>query len=347
VTDRLVLPRPDDWHAHLRDGDTARAVVPHSAVFHRVVAMPNLVPAITDADAARAYVARLTDALPRGATTHFLATAYLTDHTDPSALVAGHAAGAWVAAKWYPARATTNSHAGVTDPRHLRPALRRMADVGMPLLVHGEVTDAHVDVFDREAVFLREVLAPIVAELPDLRVVVEHATTREAVDFVAARPRNVAATLTPHHLRWNRGALFDGGLRPHAYCLPVLKREEHRRALVAAATSGDPRFFAGTDTAPHPVSKKEADCGCAGVFNAPTALAAYAQAFDEAGRLDHLAGFLSQHGAAFYGLPPAPDTITLERAPWTPPEVVALPQGGHVRVFLGGEVLPWRVAGVS
>ncbi len=341
----LRLPRPDDWHAHLRDGDTLRAVVPASAAFFRVIAMPNLVPPVTDAAAAVAYRERLQAALPAGSPTTFLPTAYLTDATDPEALVAGHAAGAWFAAKWYPARATTNAHFGVTDPARLRPVLRRMADAGMPLLVHGEVTDPHVDVFDREATFLREILAPIVAALPDLRVVFEHATTREAVDFVRAHPRNVAATITPHHLWWNRNALFDGGLRPHAYCLPVLKREEHRRALREAATSGDPRFFAGTDTAPHAVAKKEQDCGCAGVFNAPTAVAAYAAVFEEEGALDRLPGFLSVHGAAFHGLSPSPETVTLRREPWVPDAAVPLPQGGAVRVFLGGETLAWRLVG--
>lgn len=343
MTDAIELPRPDDWHAHLRDGELARAVVPHSAAFHRVVAMPNLVPPVTAADQARAYVDRLRGLLPEGAPTIFLATAYLTDHTDPDALVAGHAAGAWFGAKWYPARATTNAHLGVTDPRHLRPALRRLSEVGMPLLVHGEVTDPAVDVFDREAVFLREVLGPLLREFPDLRVVVEHATTREAVDFVRAHGGRVGATLTPHHLWWSRNALFDGGLRPHAYCLPVLKREEHRRALRQAATSGEPWFFAGTDTAPHPVAKKEADCGCAGVFNAPTAIAAYAQVFEEEGALDRLAGFLSVHGAAFHGLAPSPDTVRLVRSDWVPPEAIPLP-GGAVRVFLGGAPLRWSTA---
>ncbi len=345
MTDTLELPRPDDWHAHLRDGDTLRAVAPHSAAFYRVIAMPNLVPPIDTAEAALAYRERLLAALPPGSPTVPLTTAYLTDHTSPDALAAGFRSGAFFAAKWYPARATTNAHHGVSDPAKLRPVLARMADEGMPLLVHGEVTDPAVDVFDREAEFLRTVLGPVVEALPALRVVVEHITTRESVDFVERHARNVGATITPHHLWWNRNALFDGGLRPHAYCLPVLKREEHRRALRAAATSGDPRFFAGTDTAPHAVARKEMDCGCAGVFNAPTAVAAYAQVFEDEGALAALPGFLSRHGAAFYGLAPSPETVRLVREPWTPPETIPLPQGGSVRVFLGGETLRWRLVG--
>ena len=343
----IELPVPDDWHCHLRDGDVLRAVAPASAGFGRVIAMPNLVPPVDTAEAALAYRDRIRAALPEGCGTEPLMVAYLTDHTDPDAIARGHAAGAFVAAKWYPAKATTNAHFGVTDPERIRPVLARMAELGMPLLVHGEVTDPHVDVFDREAEFLARVLGPIVEALPHLRVVVEHATTREAVAFVRRYPGRVAATITPHHLWWNRNALFDGGLRPHAYCLPVLKREEHRQALRAAATSGEPGFFAGTDSAPHAVARKEMDCGCAGVFNAPTAVAAYAAVFEEEGALDHLPGFLSVHGAAFYGLSPSSRTITLAKEPWEAPRAWPLLAGGDVRVFLGGETLAWRVRGAT
>lgn len=335
---QLVLRRPDDWHLHLRDGEMLAAVAPHSRAFGRVIAMPNLSPPITTVAAAAAYRERIEAAGLRP-----LMTCYLTDRADPGELARGFCEGVWVAAKLYPAKATTNSEHGVTDVAQVMAALERMAEIGMPLLVHGEVTDPDVDVFDREAAFLDRVLGPLCARLPSLKVVLEHATTREAVAFVQSAPRHVAATLTPHHLWWNRNALFDGGLRPHAYCLPVLKRERDRLALRAAATSGDPRFFAGTDSAPHAVARKEQDCGCAGVFCAPTALAAYAQVFEDEGALDRLEGFLSLHGAAFYGLPPSEERVALLREPWTPPVVVPAAEGG-VRVFLGGEVLRWRVA---
>ncbi len=341
----LVIPRPDDWHVHLRDGGSLRSVLPWSARLGRLIAMPNLVPPVTTIAAARAYAGRIREALPEGATVEPLCVAYLTDDTDPDELARGHAEGAWVAAKWYPAKATTNSDAGVTSVDRIERALRKMADVGMPLLVHGEVTDPSVDVFDRERVFLETVLGPLLERIPDLRCVVEHATTRAAVAFVRERGPNVAATLTPHHLWWNRNALFDGGLRPHAYCLPVLKREGDRRALREAATSGDPSFFAGSDSAPHAVGAKEKDCGCAGVFCAPTAISAYAAVFEEEGALDRLAGFLSVHGARFYGLSPRADTVRLVADGWTAPPAVPLAGGGEVRVFLGGEALRWRVDG--
>ncbi|MCB9684217.1 MAG: dihydroorotase [Alphaproteobacteria bacterium] len=339
----LVLPRPDDWHVHLRDGAALRSVMPSSARMGRLIVMPNLVPPVTSIDDALAYRERIQAAMPEGSTAEPLLTAYLTDRTDPEELRRGYAQGVWVAAKLYPAKATTNSDAGVTDVSRILPALRVMAEIGMPLLVHGEVTRSEVDVFDREATFLREVLGPLLDELTDLRCVVEHATTRAAVDFVAARGPRVGATITPHHLWWNRNALFDGGLRPHAYCLPVLKREEDRRALREAATSGDASFFAGTDSAPHAISAKEKDCGCAGVFNAPTAVAGYAAVFDEEGALHRLRGFLSEHGAAFYGLAPRADTVRIVRRPWVAPETIPLEGGGSVRVFLGGTPLPFSV----
>ncbi len=336
----LTIPRPDDWHVHLRDGAMLASVAPFSAGFGRILAMPNLVPPVDTAAAARAYRARIA---ATGAPFAPLLATYLTDRTDPDDLEAGFRAGDLVAVKWYPAGATTHSDRGVTDVRHVAAVLERMAAIGLPLLVHGEVTDRRVDIFDRERVFLETILGPLLDRLPALRCVVEHATTRDAVAFVRSRP-NTAATITPHHLWWNRNALFEGGLRPHAYCLPVLKREEDRQALRAAATGGDPRFFAGTDSAPHPVHKKEADCGCAGVFCAPTAIAAYAQVFDEEQALDRLGGFLSQHGAAFYRLPVSAETVQIEERAWTPPECIAI-EGGTVRVFLGGETLRWAVSG--
>lgn len=338
----IEVPRPDDWHVHLRDGDMLRAVAPSSAGFGRVLAMPNTVPPITTTAAGRAYLDRIRAAIGSGPTVHL--AAYLTDTTDPDDLLRGFTEGTFLAAKLYPAGATTHSDAGVTDIAALRPVLARMADAGMPLCVHGEVTDPVVDVFDRERVFLDTVLDPILAALPKLRVVVEHATTRHAVAFVRRHAPRVAATITPHHLWWSRNALFAGGLRPHAYCLPVLKREEDRQALVEAATSGEPAFFCGTDSAPHPVHLKEADCGCAGVFNAPTAIAAYATVFDRAGELSRLAGFLSTRGAAFYGLSGARERVRIERRAFTPPRGVPCP-GGEIRVFLGGETLEWSVSG--
>lgn len=334
----LSILRPDDWHAHLRDGAQLAAMVPHHADFGRVIVMPNLAPPVVTVADAVAYRARIAACQPAFEP---LMVAYLTDRTTPETIAEGFASGAWVAAKWYPARATTHSEHGVTDPARLRPVFERMAAIGMPLLVHGEVTDPHVDVFDREAVFLETILGPLVDALPALRVVLEHVTTAAGVRFVEARPQ-LAATVTPHHLWWNRNALFDGGLRPHAYCLPLLKTEADRVALRTAVTSGDPRFFAGTDSAPHVVARKEMDCGCAGVFNAPTAIAAYAQVFDEQGALDRLEGFLSRHGPSFYRLPLATDRITLTRTPWTPPATVA-GDGGPVRVFLGGLPLAWQV----
>lgn len=340
---RLTLRAPDDWHLHLRDGAMLAAVAPETARhFARALVMPNLVPPVTTADAARGYRERILAAMPAGFEP--LLTCYLTDDVDGDALVAAWHEGVWQAAKLYPANATTNSAHGVTDLSRIEGALHALADAGMPLCVHGEVTTAGVDVFDRERVFLDTVLGPLLERIPALRVVVEHATTAAAIAFVKAHEARVAATLTPHHLWWNRNALFDGGLRPHAYCLPVLKRETDRQALVEAATSGDPRFFAGTDSAPHRVDRKECDHGCAGVFNAPTALAAYAQVFDEAGALERLEGFLSEHGARFYGVPPNEGTITLERTPWTPPERVEVAGQEGVHTFLGGEALAWSVA---
>ena len=314
MPDTLTLRRPDDWHLHLRDGEMLRAVLPWTAkVFARAIVMPNLVPPVTTAAAAAAYRERIVAALPAGMDFTPLMTAYLTDATDPADLAAGRAAGILTAAKLYPAGATTNSANGVTDVARISAVLAKMEEIGMPLLVHGEVTDPAVDIFDREKVFIERVLAPTAKRFPGLRIVFEHITTEDGVAYVKGAGPNVAATITPHHLVINRNALFQGGIRPHMYCLPVAKRERHRLALRAAATSGDPSFFLGTDSAPHPMAEKESACGCAGIFNAPSALEVYAQVFDEEGALDRLEAFASLNGPAFYRLPANEGTVTIRR----------------------------------
>jgi dihydroorotase len=319
------------------------AVLPFTArQFGRAIVMPNLTPPITTARAAAAYRSRILAALPPGARFDPLMTAYLTDDADPDDLAAGFADGVLTAAKLYPAHATTNSAAGVSDIRKIERALERMAAIGMPLLIHGEVTDPDVDIFDRESAFIDRVLAPLTGRLPELRVVFEHVTTADAVAFVRESGPNVAATITPHHLLLNRNALFQGGIRPHHYCLPVVKRERHRLALVEAAASGDPAFFLGTDSAPHAVTAKESACGCAGIFNAPAAIEAYAEAFDQAGALDRLEAFASLNGPRFYRLPVNPDTITLTRAESPVPESVPIP-GGEIRPFRAGERFTWTL----
>jgi dihydroorotase len=343
---RLDLRRPDDWHVHLRDGALLRAVLPFTALcFGRGLIMPNLKPPVTTSAAARAYRDRIIAALPPGSGFQPLMACYLTDETDPDDLERGREAGVFAAAKLYPAGATTNSAAGVTDPARITPVLARMERIGLPLLVHGEVTDPGVDIFDREAVFLDRVLTPLIRDFPGLKLVLEHATTAEAIAFVRAHAasRPIAATLTAHHLLINRSDIFAGGLRPHLYCLPVAKRESHRRALVDAATSGEPWFFLGTDTAPHPVTAKESACGCAGIFTAPAALELYAGVFEAAGALDRLEAFASLNGAAFHGLAPNPDHITLEQAPMAVPEIVPTDDGDAVLPFRGGETLAWRI----
>ncbi len=345
MAETLKIHRPDDWHLHLRDGESMKAVVPFTAQqFGRAIVMPNLTPPIITAEAAMAYRDRIVAALPPGAVFTPLMTAYLTNGTDAKALEAGFRDGVFVAAKLYPAHATTNSAAGVTDIRNIDGVLERMAEIGMPLLIHGEVTEPSVDIFDREAVFIDTILEPLVRRLPSLRIVFEHATTERAVAFVRQAGANIGATITPHHLLLNRNAMFQGGIRPHHYCLPVVKRERHRLALVAAATSGDPHFFMGTDSAPHAVSAKETACGCAGIFNAPTAIELYAEVFDAAGALDRLEAFASLNGPRFYGLPVNEQFITLERSPMTVPNGVALPDGGEIRPFRAGETLAWRIA---
>jgi len=342
MSDSLTLARPDDWHVHLRDGDALAAVVPHTAAqFARAIVMPNLKPPVTRTEQALAYRERILAALPEGSDFQPLMTLYLTDQTPADEIAKAHAAGV-VAVKLYPAGATTNSNAGVTDLRHTRAALEAMQRIGMPLLVHGEVTDPQIDLFDREAVFIDKHLVPLRKDFPELKIVFEHITTREAAQYVAQAGKHTAATITAHHLLFNRNALFLGGVRPHYYCLPVLKREVHRQALLKAATSGSDRFFLGTDSAPHATHMKEHASGCAGCYTALSALELYAQAFDSINALDKLEGFASFHGPDFYDLPRNSGTVTLKREAWTLPE--ELPLGGAgIKPLCGGESLDWQL----
>ncbi|MBS0518837.1 MAG: dihydroorotase [Proteobacteria bacterium] len=320
------IRRPDDWHVHLRDGAMLAACAVHTArQFARGIIMPNLVPPVTTVAEADAYRERIRRAVPAELDFEPLMTCYLTDGADPGELVRGKQEGVWVAAKLYPAHATTNSAHGVTSMDRIAPALEAMEKAGMPLLVHGEVTDPAVDIFDREAVFLDRVLAPLIRRHQGLKVVLEHVTTREGVQFVEAHAGRMGGTITPHHLSYNRNALFKGGIRPHFYCLPIAKREEHRLALRRVATSGHPAFFLGTDTAPHTADTKECACGCAGVFNAPVAMQVYAQVFMEENALDKLEAFASLNGPRFYGLPPNETRITLQARPLEAPERVEVP----------------------
>ena len=338
----LTLTRPDDWHLHVRDGDALSAVVPHTAAqFARAIIMPNLRPPVTTTEQALAYRARIAAAVPTGAQFEPLMTLYLTDNLAPQEIMRARAAGL-VAAKLYPAGATTNSDAGVTNLRNIYPTLQAMQRAGMLLLVHGEVTSPDIDLFDREAVFIDTQLIPLRRDFPELKIVFEHITTREAAQYVASAGPFTAATLTAHHLLYNRNAIFMGGIRPHYYCLPVLKRETHRQALVAAATSGSAQFFLGTDSAPHAVHLKEHASGCAGCYTAHAAMELYAQAFDGAGAMDKLEGFASFHGADFYGLPRNLGTITLRRESWTPPERFAFGQA-ELKPLASGEALSWRM----
>ena len=338
---RLVIRRPDDWHVHLRDGAMLEAVAPYTArQFARAIVMPNLAPPVTSVAAAEAYRARILAAVPEGIGFAPLMTCYLTDHADAGEIARGFDAGAWAAAKLYPANATTNAAHGVTDISTLAPALEAMQRIGMPLLVHGEVTDPETDIFDREALFINRVLTGLIRDFPALKIVFEHVTTAEAVAYVESAGPNLAATITPHHLVINRNAMFDGGIRPHAYCLPVAKRERHRQALRRAATSGSAKFFLGTDSAPHAREVKEAACGCAGIFNAPFALETYAAVFEEEGALERLEGFASENGPRFYGLPLNEGQVTLERVAVTVPD-----RFGDIVPFLAGETLRWRLLG--
>ncbi len=342
--DEITLTRPDDWHLHLRDGEVLADVVPHSAQqFARAIIMPNLKPPVTTAEQALAYRERILRHVPAGSGFTPLMTLYLTDNTSAADIEAAAATGHVYAVKLYPAGATTNSDSGVTDLERCDDALAAMADAGMPLLIHGEVTTEGVDIFDREATFLDERLAPLLERHPRLKVVLEHVTTEAAVRFVEQGPERLAATITAHHLLLNRNHMLVGGIRPHYYCLPILKRERDRGALIAAATSGNPKFFLGTDSAPHPRGAKENACGCAGIYTAPHALALYAEAFDAVGALNRLEGFASHHGPDFYGLPRNEERITLQRCA----TAVAreLPFGNGVIVpFRGGETVSWSTA---
>ncbi|QZD89162.1 dihydroorotase [Qipengyuania aurantiaca] len=340
----LTIRRPDDWHLHFRDGETMRAVVPHTArQFARAIVMPNLAPPVTTTALADSYRTRILEAVPEGLDFTPLMTAYLTDETDADDLAAGFADGVLTAAKLYPAGATTNSAHGVTDIANIERVLEKMAAIGMPLCVHGEVTHAEIDIFDREAVFIDRILAPVVERLPELKVIFEHITTKQAAEFVDATGLNVGATITPQHLHINRNAILVGGIRPHMFCLPVAKREEHRLALRKAATSGSAKYFLGTDSAPHHRHAKESDCGCAGIFNAPFALESYVTVFDEEEALDHFEAFASLNGPGFYGMPVNEETVTLEKAPV---EVPAEVNGGEAEIvpFHAGETLKWRLA---
>ncbi len=342
----LTLTRPDDWHLHLRDGEYMRAVLPDTAKrFARAVVMPNLKPPVTTVALALVYRERILAALPDGANFTPLMTLYLTDNTQPEEIIQSKqidGGKSVVAVKYYPAGATTNSDAGVTDLARCAAVLEAMQETGMPLLVHGEVTDTAVDIFDRERVFLEKVLMPLAVKYPRLKVVVEHITTREAAQFVTNAPANIAATITAHHLLLNRNALFAGGMRPHNYCLPVLKREVHREALVVAATSGNPKFFLGTDSAPHARHTKETDCGCAGCYTAHAGIELYAEAFEAAGALEKLEGFASHFGPDFYRLPRNRDTITLVKEAWRVPADVAYGADRLTQFRAGGEVA-WRM----
>ncbi len=339
----ITLKRPDDWHLHLRDGATLASVVPHSArQFGRAIIMPNLTPPVTTTALALAYRERILAAVPDDCDFTPLMTLYLTDSTTAAEIAAAKASGHVQALKLYPAGATTNSAAGVTDVGKIDEALAAMTTAGLPLLVHGEVTDPAIDIFDREAVFIETVLRPMLERHPDLKVVLEHVTTRQGVDFVRSAGPNVAGTLTAHHLLWNRNAIFQGGLNPHAFCLPVLKRESHREALVEAATSGEASFFLGTDSAPHPRDAKESGCGCAGIYTAHAALELYASVFDAADCLENLEAFASVNGPQFYGLAIATETVTLTREPWRIPESYGL---GDSRVvpMCSGQDIDWQI----
>ncbi|MDO5658885.1 MAG: dihydroorotase [Paracoccus sp. (in: a-proteobacteria)] len=344
MTKTLRITRPDDWHLHLRDGAMLAAVAPDSAAFGRAIIMPNLVPPVVTGEEARAYRDRIRAALPAGAALQPLMTLYLTETTDPADILAAHAEGLIAAVKLYPAGATTNSASGVTDFDRVRPALEAMAEAGVPLCVHGEVTDAEIDIFDREAVFIDRVLDPIRRATPGLRVIMEHITTRDGVDYVRAGGEDLGGTITTHHLIINRNAILAGGIRPHYYCLPVAKRETHRLALREAAMSGESRFFLGTDSAPHPDRAKLAPCGCAGCYTAPNTMAILAQAFEDEGKLDALEAFVSLNGPRFYRLPVNPDQVTLTRhdAPVTYPDQITAGDE-TVTVFDPGFPLYWTM----
>ncbi len=339
----LTLTRPDDWHLHVRDGDVLKHIIPHTAQrFARAIIMPNLKPPVTTTAQALAYRQRILESVPKGRSFEPLMTLYLTDKLHASEIHQARASGKIYAVKLYPAGATTNSDAGVTDITRTYAALEVMAEVGMPLLVHGEVTTPEVDVFDREKVFIDTVLAPLLKHLPQLKVVLEHVTTRDAVQLVSEGPATLAATITPHHLLYNRNAMFKGGIRPHYYCLPIIKREEHRLALLAAATSGNPKFFLGTDSAPHAQHTKENACGCAGIYSSHAGIELYAEAFESVNALDKLEAFASFYGPDYYGLPRNHEKVTLIKEAWQVP--AQLPFGQHQIVPLrAGETIAWKI----
>ncbi|MBR9923555.1 MAG: dihydroorotase [Gammaproteobacteria bacterium] len=342
--DAITLTRPDDWHLHLRDDEALSAVVGHTAAqMGRAIIMPNLTPPITTTAQAIAYRQRILAALPEGSAFEPLMTLYLTDTTPPEEIERAAESGIVKAVKLYPAGATTNSASGVTDIAHCDDTIAMLASVGMPLLVHGEVTDHEIDIFDREAVFIERVMKPLLAKHPKLKVVFEHITTQQAAEFVAAAPDNIAATITAHHLLFNRNKMLAGGIRPHYYCLPILKREQHRQALLKAATSGSPKFFLGTDSAPHAQGDKESSCGCAGAYTAPAAIELYAAAFEEMDALDKLEAFASLNGPRFYGLPVNADSVTLERRSWNLPTHYPYTAGQHIIPLMAGESLAWKL----
>lgn len=346
---KLHIRRPDDWHLHLRDGEMMAGVIAHTADhIGRAIIMPNLVPPVVTTADALAYLDRITAHVPEGSSFSPQMTLYLTEMTDPEDVAAGAASGLVRALKLYPAGATTNSDSGVRNFDAVMPVLDRMAEIGLPLCVHGEVTDPRIDIFDREAVFIDKVLDPLRRRVPDLRVVMEHVTTRDGIEYVMSAAQGLAATLTTHHLIINRNHILVGGIRPHYYCLPIAKREEHRLSLRAAAVSGDPRFFSGTDSAPHSDPTKETACGCAGCFTAPNNIACLAHVFEEENALDRLEGFVSEHGARFYGQPPADDRITLVRSdtPVQYPDKIDT-RAGSVTVFDPGFPLHWKIEGLS
>ncbi len=344
MTERLEIIRPDDWHVHLRDGNMLETVVNFTAhQFARAIVMPNLTPPVTTVELARDYRSRIKSVVRESLSFEPLMTCYLTDGIDPEEIRNGYAEGVFTAAKLYPAHATTNSAHGVTDVKKIYPALEVLQSTGMPLLVHGEVTHSEVDIFDREAVFIDEVLIPLMKDFQGLKIVFEHITTAEAADYVFEGPENLGATITPHHLEFNRNAIFQGGIRPHYYCLPIAKREKHRLALRRVATSGSSKFFLGTDSAPHAVGAKEAACGCAGLFNAPSALQSYLKTFQEEGALDKFEAFASINGPKFYGLPVNNQKIVLEKSPVKIPEAI-LVDDTHVVPFHAGEVMEWNLS---
>lgn len=340
----LKITRPDDWHLHVRDGVVLQNVVPHTArCFARAIIMPNLKPPVTTVQQALAYRERILASVPTDSTFEPLMTLYLTDNTSPAEIRAAVDNPHLHAVKYYPAGATTNADSGVTDISKTYAVLEVMEELGLPLLIHGEVTDPAVDIFDREAVFIETVLVPLLQQYPKLRVVLEHITTRQAVEFILATPDNIAATITAHHLLMNRNAMFQGGIRPHHYCLPVLKRESHRQTLVKAATSGNPKFFLGTDSAPHAKNAKESACGCAGMYTAHAAIEFYAEVFEQADALDKLEGFSSFFGADFYGLPRNNDTITLRKQEWTVPPTLAFADETLIPLR-AGETVKWKLS---